>query len=247
MTENQNQKSTVKPHEKLPILDNRLATAGALLRKNSVVWDVGTDHAYIPIRLLLEGRCVRAVATDVHRGPLESAMRNAEIYGVADRITFLLADGLGNYDPAAFGVTDICLCGMGGELIASILQKSPFLPEKHIRLVLQPMSHGYDLRHFLLTQGYMICTEQLCRANGRIYTCMAAEYTGEKTVYSETELLLGRQNSKDPLWVPYLRERLSAMEKKKNGKRAGELDTSYEEAICHDIRALLREAERIML
>ena len=33
--------------------------------------DVGTDHAHIPIRLLMDGRIDRSIAMDVIEGPLE--------------------------------------------------------------------------------------------------------------------------------------------------------------------------------
>ena len=111
-----------------PALDRRLRTACDLLPEESVVWDIGTDHAYIPIYLLRCGKCTAAVASDINRGPLEAAKRNAELYGVSERITFLLTNGLGETDPAAYGVTDLCICGMGGELIAEILRASPYLP-----------------------------------------------------------------------------------------------------------------------
>ena len=224
-----------------PALDNRLRTACALLGDGGVVWDVGTDHAYIPIWLLASGKCRRAVASDIHRGPLDAAIRNASAYGVGDRITFLLANGLGTHDPAAYGVTDICICGMGGELIAEILRASAFLPRNGLRLILQPMSHGNDLRGALLADGYTIVEERLCRANGKVYAVLCAEYTEKTESYTAAEMLLGKQNRDDPLWEPYVRGFCRALERKRQGRIDGGLDTSAEDALLAEIQRMLTE------
>ncbi len=229
-----------------PALDRRLRTACDLLPEESVVWDIGTDHAYIPIYLLRCGKCTAAVASDINRGPLGAAKRNAELYGVSERITFLLTNGLGETDPAAYGVTDLCICGMGGELIAEILRASPYLPQAGLRLVLQPMSHGYDLRCALRKDGYTIREERLCKANGKIYAVIAAEYTGAQEEYTEAELLLGRQDRTDPLWQPYVIGFRHALEKKRQGRIAGRLDTAYEDALALELDAYLAESKKII-
>lgn len=48
----------------------------------------GTDHAYLPVWLLLAGRIVGAVATDVNQGPLQRGQETAQRYGVAHRMDF---------------------------------------------------------------------------------------------------------------------------------------------------------------
>ena len=39
--------------------------------------DIGTDHGYIPVSLLLEGRLDRAIAADIGAPPLDHARRTA--------------------------------------------------------------------------------------------------------------------------------------------------------------------------
>ncbi len=223
---------------RLKLPDERLQTAAAMIPPGGVTVDVGTDHGYIPIWLLQNGICSFAVASDIHRGPLDRARENAALYGVADRLALYLCDGLDGVEPEKNGVTDVCICGMGGELIASIVTRCEYVKEKQVRLVLQPMSSGYELRRDLLANGFAIREERLCQAAGRVYSCMGAVYTGERAAYSEGELLWGRQNPADPLWQAWMERHRRALEKQLRGRDAGGLDTTYE-------KSLLAEWERM--
>ena len=216
--------------ERFPALDDRLRTAASYVRDGGVVCDIGTDHAYIPIWLLLKGICARAVASDINKGPLDRAKQHAAEYGVADRIAFYLSDGLDTVEPEKNRVTDICICGMGGELTASILARGVYTRKKDIQLILQPMSSAYELRQFCTAHGYTITDEKLCEANGKIYSCLSVYYTNTEIAYTEAELLLGRHNiqKREPLFGEYVGRHLAALERKIYGRRAGGLDTAYE-------------------
>ena len=51
-------------------LSPRLAAIAAQVPQGSRLADIGTDHAYLPVALLLDGIIPSAVASDVNRGPL---------------------------------------------------------------------------------------------------------------------------------------------------------------------------------
>lgn len=218
-------------------LDGRLAKAAELVRENSVVADVGTDHAFLPISLILSGKTRFAVASDVNRGPLERARADAEKYGVTDRMHFALSDGLEGFDAEKYGVTDVVICGMGGELIEKIVRASDYTRKSGVRLVLQPMTFAPELRLFLVSNGYNILDEGLCTAAGRIYTVISAEYDGKEREYSSVELLLGKKNieNRDKLLAEYAEKLKNKLEIQINGKKRGGIDCEEEKTALEEI------------
>ena len=136
-----------------------------------VVADIGTDHAYLPAYLLLNGISPYVIACDIGEKPLANAAETVEIYHLSGKIDLRVSDGLENVRPEEYGV--VTVCGMGGTLIAEILEKAA-LPN-HVQLVLQPMTHVEDVRAWLCRNGFAIEREVCVRDAGRVYCCMAAE------------------------------------------------------------------------
>ena len=219
-------------NEKLCTLDGRLSCAASFVRKDSVVCDVGTDHAYLPVNLIQRGIAVRAVACDINEGPLERARWSAAKYGVTDRIRFVLADGLDGVQPEKDGVNDIVICGMGGELIARIVDASAYTRMPEVRLILQPMTCAPELRQYLWDNGFRILEERLCEAAGKIYTCIHAAYDGEVRTYTPAELILGKSNieKREPLFEGYAKNTIRRLKTQIDGMKKGGLDTAKEEA-----------------
>lgn len=224
----------------LPLTDDRLNLAASFVRPGCVVCDVGTDHAYLPIRLLLSGVCPRAVVSDVNAAPLAKAKENAARYGCTSRMSFYLADGLSRMDLAGENVKDILICGMGGELIARILENAPYTREEGVKCVLQPMSKAADLREYLARRGYRIEDEKLAGAAGKVYTCIHVSYDGIVRDFTPGEYLLGvahiqRGSAGNPLFADYLIREIRSVEKRQKGLLAGELPTDFEDALLSEL------------
>lgn len=128
--------------------------------------DVGTDHGYLPVWLLMNGRITSAVAADLREGPLERARKTARQYGQSANISFRLCDGLTDITPDE--VDTVVMAGMGGETIATILSSAPWTKQK--LLLLQPMTGGSHLRQWLQNNGYAILDEVLAREGKRLYS-----------------------------------------------------------------------------
>lgn len=172
-------------------LDARLNSAAALVRGGRLA-DVGTDHAYLPVALLLMGKIDHAVASDINKGPLARARQTVVEHGVEKKVDLVLCDGLQGIEK--YAPDDITILGMGGELIADIIEAAEWVKDGRYRLILQPMTRREALREYLVTHGFLITDEQMSRADGRIYQTICAEYVGYNTEYDLSELLLGRHN-----------------------------------------------------
>lgn len=224
-------------------LDARLLTAASLVRDGAVFCDVGTDHAYLPIHLALSGRIRRAVATDVREGPLASARAHIDAAGLSPLIQTRLTDGLAGLEGE--GLTDIAICGMGGELIARILSDAPFTKQTGIRLILQPMTRPAATRLYLAEQGFAVVGERLCTAAGRIYSCIAAEYTATPYTLTPARAEVGSptlDRAEDRLrFASLLSRRIASEEQKLSGLREGGAATEECEALLSELLQILQE------
>lgn len=153
---------------KLPLSD-RLAVCCRFVHPGDRVADVGCDHGYLSIHLLQAGIASHVYAADVRQGPLSSAKRNAETYGVTEHIDFFLSDGVQSL-PRDF---DTLVCaGMGGDTMVSILSAAPWLQGGGYRLILQCQSKTPTLRRYLSETGWAICEETVLRDGRFLYTVM---------------------------------------------------------------------------
>lgn len=160
---------------KLPISPRLLACAGFVAPGDRVA-DIGCDHGYLSIYLLTNGIAASVIASDINEGPLQSAVRNAEKYGVRDRIRFFLSDGVRNI-PRDF---DTLVCaGMGGDTMIHILESAPWLKSSQYRLILQCQSKTPMLRRWLSEQGWRITEESVLRDGRFLYTVMEVYWEPE--------------------------------------------------------------------
>lgn len=174
-------------------LSPRLATVAALVPPGARLADIGTDHAYLPAWLILNGRIDRAIAADIRPGPLDHARRTAAAYGLTDRMDFRLCDGLDGISPAECDT--ITIAGMGGETMAGVLARALWTQEGKT-LILQPQSTQDVLRRFLAGHGWRICSERVVREGERWYPILVVE-GGEMTPLTPGEAMAGRPET----WV----------------------------------------------
>ncbi len=219
-------------------LGPRLLNAAEFVRQGAVFADVGTDHAYLPLFLLSEGKIERAVASDINEGPLASARANAEAAGLLDKMEFVLTDGARELDGR--GITDMAICGMGGELIADIVKCAPYLHKSGIRLILQPMSRQAHLRRALYAMGFEISAESYSSELHHHYVTILAEYRGEASRISDflAEAGLPPYNLTPPR-RSYLTARLEALRRSASGKKDGGADSSYEDSLIPEFEKIL--------
>lgn len=191
------------------MLTKRLAACAALVTKGGVVCDVGTDHAYLPAELLQKEICQRAVATDIHEGPLRVARRTLEATGVLPRAELVLCDGVERVDPA--GITDVVIAGMGGEMIIHILEQCSWRTQVH--WILQPMTKVPTLRRWLSENGFGGWTEQVVVEGDRYYLVLSARAGCETRCLTPLEEEVGCLDWRVPAARAYARRQYVRLQK----------------------------------
>ena len=175
-------------------ISKRLSTAASFVRDGAVVADIGTDHAYLPIYLALNNKIKSAYASDINEGPIQRANENIKKYGLENVIKTRVIGGLDEIEKVA--PTDIVICGMGGELIVKILENSPYIRQKGIRLILQPMTHVKELREYL-QNGFSTIAESVVFEDGKLYQILCLQYVSDFCPLFEIEKELGKINIKN--------------------------------------------------
>ena len=173
------------------MLDNRLTMCAELVGGSGIVCDVGTDHAYLAAELVNSGKCEKVIASDIKEGPLDSARKTVEKYGLQDKIELVLSDGLANVP--LDGVSDVVIAGMGGETIAAIIGGIDVSKTEYedIRWILQPMTKPELLRKKLFEYSLVITDEKIVEDGDKMYVVMAAEYSPYFRYLTEFEALYG--------------------------------------------------------
>lgn len=243
-------------------LTPRLETAVPYVRPEHLTADVGTDHAYLPIYLCASGRltpvpvppdvpllagqtypsALCAIASDINKGPVDRAALHVRAAGLQDRVLTVRTPGLEGLEP--FSPTNIIIFGMGGELIASILEDAPWVCRADVRLILQPMTHAEKLRAFLFERGFRLAGETLSREESRIYQTICAEYRPEEALPPEAFrpacLLtgMGYLPEQRPLHRELIGRMIRTHEASRSARAGAGQDVSDEDALLTDLRAL---------
>lgn len=192
--------------------------------------DIGTDHGYIPVSLLLEGRVKRAVAADIGAMPLDHARRTAAACGVEENLDFRLGDGLSVLEPGEADV--IVIAGMGGDAITEILSAAPWSRAGPL-LLLQPMSKAEVLRAWLPLNGYEVFREELVQDKGVLYPILSVR-GGEMAPASDVQAWGGFLLDRDPLWGLYIADRLLRLRRAASG-----LEKARDPALAEKRRRML--------
>ncbi|AXX73574.1 tRNA (adenine-N(1))-methyltransferase [Limosilactobacillus reuteri] len=230
-------------------LSARLACVASLVPAGARVADIGSDHAYLPAALVLDGKIDFAIAGEVVKGPYENAVREIKDHQLEGQVIPRLADGLAAIEPAD-KVDTITIAGMGGSLIASILEKGKDKLTEIKRLVLQPNVGESQLREWLMNNHYQIMNEKIIEEDNHIYEIIVAEPSVVPFRYSKYELDFGPflLENKGPIfkkkWQEYLQREAHVIDQMQKAqqppvKKINEINqflSQVKEAIADDNR-----------
>jgi tRNA (adenine22-N1)-methyltransferase len=205
--------------------------------------DVGTDHGYIPIALVQEGKIPSAIAMDVNAGPLKRAEEHIHAFGLDTYIRTRLSDGLAKLN--AGEADTVLIAGMGGQLTVRILSGGAHCLDTVKELILQPQSEIFLVRRWLAEHEFRIVEEDIVLDDGKYYPMMKAVH-GRSGKMDEAQFYYGNamlQKSRD-VWTAYLTRERTKKEQilstlKQNGQtKTAERVQEMEKEIARITRAL---------
>ena len=151
-------------------LSKRLRAVADLVSPGLIIADVGTDHAYVPIQLVEEGRIPSAIAMDINEGPLLRAEKHIREHGLEHKIETRRSSGLKKLKVQE--AQSMIAAGMGGALIIQILSDCPEIVISLKECILQPQSEIGKVRKFLIAHACAIVEENMVYEDGKFYPMM---------------------------------------------------------------------------
>lgn len=190
-------------------LSKRLQAVADLVTPGLRIADIGTDHAYVPVYLLSEGKNPSGIAMDINVGPLERARKHIGELLTDGELKTRLSDGMKELKTGE--VQCAVIAGMGGGLVMKILSESREIADSLQECVLQPQSELEKVRTFLLKEGFFIIQEDMVKEDGKYYPMMKVLPNQKEKCQQESwtteELRFGKRllEQKHPVLLEYLR------------------------------------------
>ncbi len=175
-------------------LSPRLAAIASLVPAALPMADIGTDHGFLPIHLLLVGKVPRAFALDRRRAPLLGAIANASASGLGLEKGFVArqSEGLAALLPGEAHTA--VLAGLGGALIARVLDHpltQPGAAGGLGRVIAQPNLEPERVRAWAVARGWRIEDEVVVADGGRLYPTLVLEPGGAPAELDPLDLAFG--------------------------------------------------------
>lgn len=170
-------------------ISQRLKTIATYLPANARMADIGTDHAYLPCFAIQNGLASFAIASDVVKGPYETARQTVSDYQLTDRVDVRLGSGIQTLQ-LEDQLDTITISGMGGKLISDILSDTNHL-HGVTTLVLQPNMGAHFVRTWLVAHQFAIFAETIVIENEKMYEIIAARKVEPAVKLTAKEIQFG--------------------------------------------------------
>lgn len=179
-------------------LSKRLKTIASMVDKNSIIADIGCDHALLDIYLSQNKIINKSIAVDVNKNALNFAIKNIKqsgVYNVFPR----LGDGLFAINKED-KVNTLIISGLGDQKIIFILKENVNALSSINNIIIQSNAEGYQVRSKITKLGYFICDETLVLDKKIMYTIIKFKKGNKK--YNKRQLFFGPKLlvNKDPLF-----------------------------------------------
>ncbi len=228
-------------------LSPRLKALAENISPGSVVADIGTDHALLPIYLVENDICKEVYACDIGDGPIDRARSfiRKKLGEESDKITLMKCNGL---DGVPEHCDTIVIAGMGGELISDILSRG--YGKRKAKLILQPMTSIEKLRRYLYENDFHIVDERIVKEmEHRYYSVIIAESGSQD--YDRIDIYASKplREKHDEVSLNFIEKIYRLQREKIRGMRTSRLtkeeELRYETAVFKDLESYLEDEKKI--
>ena len=190
--------------------------------------DVGSDHGFLPLKMASESKANLIISSDVSSKCVEKSRANANIYGLQDKIQFIVSDGFTSYPQVS--LDGVVISGMGGLMIAKILEEKP----KNVKIknfYLQPNTKVLELRQYLTSHGYKINKDFVVREGDKFYFILSVGEGGQQLSEIDLQFGVSRFNENEADFLAYLDYEESKLKNLLNPKNQGKFGSKLQ-LIC---------------
>ena len=160
-----------------------------LVDHNSIVADIGTDHGIVPFELIKSNKAKKVIASDISEKSLDKLREKLDYLDEPEKIILNVSDGLDNLNE--YQVDTIIISGMGGNLIADILEKNIDVAKSANCLILGANNSLSLLRKFLHDNSFEIIEEVDLFENDKYYQILKVK-VGKQLFLNEYEYEFGK-------------------------------------------------------
>lgn len=169
------------------MLNRRLKAISDLIKPCDTLFDVGSDHGFLPLYLLLNKKINKAIIGEINYGPLDQAKKNFMKYPELN-CEFVLSDGLRSYDNS---IDSVVIAGMGFETIQHIIIQDIDKFKKIPQILIQSNTKIDQLREFLNCNNFEIIDEDIIKDRKYFYPIVKVKYNDFKQQLTYEELQFG--------------------------------------------------------
>jgi tRNA (adenine22-N1)-methyltransferase len=155
------------------IISRRLRQIAVYCPPGAKVADIGSDHALLASYLLVHHLASYVIAGELNEGPYQAAVKQINSLREREHASVRKGNGLAVLSPGEVDV--ICIAGMGGQLITTILEEGKAKLPGVKRLILQPNVGEELVRRWLMENGWQLIDEAILEEDGIIYEILVAE------------------------------------------------------------------------
>ena len=220
-------------------LSKRIEMIVTTCPKTKEIYEIGCDHGYITMSLLLSGKTQNVIATDISMNAISKAIINCQKKKLLPFISFRQGDGFQAYTRFDRATVSL-ISGLGGTEIVKMLDN---IPSKITDVVISPMTDDHMVREWLVEHKFSIEKDFMFEDGGYYYNVIYAKKlkVGDKFQTESLYMYFGADNFKDEYkdeFIKYLKseeERIITLYKK-----IGEISNSLNEKYQLITEALTR-------